>query len=170
MNQEEGNEESKENFKCDKNGRLNSKRPLEEHVRSSNGSSNNSNNAYLMHKSVKQENGFKREGNSSHLNFDVSPETERAEAAAEDMKNNVDYLSVIEKCPAKVACNSFATNKFNNIGESVGSTSQGTCSFLRPNINEGAGPSNVEQQVCFLLFPITKKKKKTFYTVFDNYL
>lgn len=83
-----------------------------------------------------------------------------------DMKNNVDYASAIEKCPSKVSCSSDSspeadcswTSKsygskrvLNNIGGSIGSTSQGTCCFLRPNINgsrEVAGPSGL-QRVCF---------------------
>ncbi|XP_011052818.1 PREDICTED: uncharacterized protein LOC105145132 isoform X1 [Acromyrmex echinatior] len=80
-----------------------------------------------------------------------------------DMKNNVDYASAIEKCPSKVSCSSDSspeadccwTSKsygskrvLNNIGGSIGSTSQGTCSFLRPNINgsrEVAGPSGLQR-------------------------
>ncbi|XP_077275550.1 uncharacterized protein LOC143904608 isoform X2 [Temnothorax americanus] len=79
-----------------------------------------------------------------------------------DMKNNVDYASAIEKCPSKVSCSSDSspeadcswTSKsygskriLNNIGGSIGSTSQGTCCFLRPNINgsrEAAGPSGLQ--------------------------
>lgn len=82
-----------------------------------------------------------------------------------DMKNNVDYASEIEKCPSKVSCSSdsspeadhVCTSKsytsasvLNNIGGSIGSTSQGTCCFLRPNINgnrEVAGPSGLQR--CF---------------------
>jgi hypothetical protein len=86
-----------------------------------------------------------------------------------DMKNNVDYLSAIEKCPSKVSCSSDSspeadcswTSKsygskriLNNIsGSSIGSTSQGTCCFLRPNINgsrEIAGPSGL-QRVSFCI-------------------
>ncbi|KAL6266342.1 hypothetical protein P5V15_003197 [Pogonomyrmex californicus] len=80
-----------------------------------------------------------------------------------DMKNNVDYASAIEKCPSKVSCSSDSspeadsswTSKsygskriLNNIGGSIGSTSQGTCCFLRPNINgsrEIAGPSGLQR-------------------------
>ncbi|KMQ95589.1 pyroglutamyl-peptidase 1 [Lasius niger] len=80
-----------------------------------------------------------------------------------DMKNNVDYVSAIEKCPSKVSCSSDSspeadcswTSKsygskrvLNNIGGSIGSTSQGTCCFLRPNINgsrEVAGPSGIQR-------------------------
>lgn len=80
-----------------------------------------------------------------------------------DMKNNVDYLSAIEKCPSKVSCSSDSspeadcswTSKsygskrvLNNISGSIGSTSQGTCCFLRPNINgsrETAGPSGLQR-------------------------
>lgn len=80
-----------------------------------------------------------------------------------DMKNNVDYASAIEKCPSKVSCSSDSspeadsswTSKsygskrvLNNIGGSIGSTSQGTCCFLRPNINgsrEIAGPSGIQR-------------------------
>lgn len=80
-----------------------------------------------------------------------------------DMKNNVDYASAIEKCPSKVSCSSDSspeadsswTSKsygskrvLNNIGGSIGSTSQGTCCFLRPNINgsrEVAGPSGIQR-------------------------
>lgn len=79
------------------------------------------------------------------------------------MKNNVDYISGIEKCPSKVSCSSdsspevdsvwvsrsYRTNSLlNNIGGSIGSTSQGTCCFLRPNINgnrEIAGPSGLQK-------------------------
>jgi len=85
-----------------------------------------------------------------------------------DMKNNVDYLSAIEKCPSKVSCSSDSspeadcswTSKsygskriLNNISGSIGSTSQGTCCFLRPNINgsrEVAGPSGL-QRVSFCI-------------------
>ncbi|XP_076659142.1 uncharacterized protein LOC143362663 [Halictus rubicundus] len=81
-----------------------------------------------------------------------------------DMKNNVDYVSGIEKCPSKVSCSSDSSPEvgsawssrsyvskcvLNNIGGSVGSTSQGTCCFLRPNINgnrEVAGPSGLQKQ------------------------
>ncbi|CAL1688538.1 unnamed protein product [Lasius platythorax] len=81
-----------------------------------------------------------------------------------DMKNNVDYVSAIEKCPSKVSCSSDSspeadcswTSKsygskrvLNNIGGSIGSTSQGTCCFLRPNINgsrEVAGPSGIQRR------------------------
>ncbi|XP_011348188.1 uncharacterized protein LOC105285590 isoform X2 [Ooceraea biroi] len=81
-----------------------------------------------------------------------------------DMKNNVDYASAIEKCPSKVSCSSDSspeadcswTSKsygskrvLNNIGGSIGSTSQGTCCFLRPNINgsrEAAGPSGLQRR------------------------
>lgn len=80
-----------------------------------------------------------------------------------DMKNNVDYASAIEKCPSKVSCSSDSspeadcswTSKsygskrvLNNIGGSIGSTSQGTCCVLRPNINgsrEVAGPSGIQR-------------------------
>lgn len=80
-----------------------------------------------------------------------------------DMKNNVDYASAIEKCPSKVSCSSDSspeadcswTSKsygskrvLNNIGGSIGSTSQGTCCVLRPNINgsrEVAGPSGLQR-------------------------
>lgn len=80
-----------------------------------------------------------------------------------DMKNNVDYASAIEKCPSKVSCSSDSspeadcswTSKsygskrvLNNIGGSIGSTSQGTCCVLRPNINgsrEIAGPSGLQR-------------------------
>lgn len=80
-----------------------------------------------------------------------------------DMKNNVDYISGIEKCPSKVSCSSdsspevdsaWTTRSYvskcvlNNIGGSIGSTSQGTCCFLRPNINgsrEVAGPSGLQK-------------------------
>jgi len=85
-----------------------------------------------------------------------------------DMKNNVDYASVIEKCPSKVSCSSDSspeadcswTSKsygskriLNNIGGSIGSTSQGTCCFLRPNINcsrEAAGPSGLQKVGSFI--------------------
>ncbi|XP_014478651.1 PREDICTED: uncharacterized protein LOC106746509 isoform X2 [Dinoponera quadriceps] len=81
-----------------------------------------------------------------------------------DMKNNVDYASAIEKCPSKVSCSSDSspeadcswTSKsygskrvLNNIGGSIGSTSQGTCCVLRPNINgsrEAAGPSGLQRR------------------------
>ncbi|XP_012227594.1 uncharacterized protein [Linepithema humile] len=80
-----------------------------------------------------------------------------------DMKNNVDYLSAIEKCPSKVSCSSDSSPEadcswtpksygskrvLNNISGSIGSTSQGTCCFLRPNINgsrELAGPSGLQR-------------------------
>ncbi|XP_071862287.1 uncharacterized protein [Bombus fervidus] len=80
-----------------------------------------------------------------------------------DMKNNVDYISGIEKCPSKVSCSSdsspemgsvwasrsYGSNSLlNNIGGSIGSTSQGTCCFLRPNINgnrEVPGPSGLQK-------------------------
>lgn len=86
-----------------------------------------------------------------------------------DMKNNVDYASAIEKCPSKVSCSSDSspeadaswTSKsyrskriLNNIGGSIGSTSQGTCCFLRPNINgsrEAAGPSGIQRVGLFVL-------------------
>ncbi|CAK9805745.1 hypothetical protein ANTQUA_LOCUS4547 [Anthophora quadrimaculata] len=82
-----------------------------------------------------------------------------------DMKNNVDYVSGIEKCPSKVSCSSdsspevdsawasrsYGSNSLlNNIGGSIGSTSQGTCCFLRPNINgsrEVAGPSGLQKNM-----------------------
>ena len=82
-----------------------------------------------------------------------------------DMKNNVDYISGIEKCPSKVSCSSdsspemdgaWASKSYgskcvlNNIGGSIGSTSQGTCCFLRPNINgnrEVAGPSGLQKSI-----------------------
>jgi len=85
-----------------------------------------------------------------------------------DMKNNVDYASAIEKCPSKVSCSSDSspeadcswTSKsygskriLNNIGGSIGSTSQGTCCFLRPNINcsrEAAGPSGLQKVGSFI--------------------
>lgn len=84
-----------------------------------------------------------------------------------DMKNNVDYISAIEKCPSKVPCSpdsspeadcswtskSYGSKRIlNNIGGSIGSTSQGTCCVLRPNINgskEVAGSSGL-QRVCVL--------------------
>ncbi|XP_011869136.1 PREDICTED: uncharacterized protein LOC105562705 isoform X2 [Vollenhovia emeryi] len=80
-----------------------------------------------------------------------------------DMKNNVDYAPAIEKCPSKVSRSSDSspeaecswTSKsygskrvLNNIGGSIGSTSQGTCCFLKPNINgsrEAAGPSGLQR-------------------------
>lgn len=86
-----------------------------------------------------------------------------------DMKNNVDYASAIEKCPSKVSCSSDSspeadcswTSKsygskrvLNNIGGSIGSTSQGTCCFLRPNINgskEIAGPSGLQRVSFYIL-------------------
>lgn len=86
-----------------------------------------------------------------------------------DMKNNVDYASAIEKCPSKVSCSSDSspeadcswTSKsygskrvLNNIGGSIGSTSQGTCCFLRPNINgsrEIAGPSGLQRVGFYIL-------------------
>lgn len=79
-----------------------------------------------------------------------------------DMKNNVDYISAIEKCPSKVPCSSDSspetdcswTSKsygskrvLNNISSTIGSTSQGTC-VLRPNINgskEVAGSSGLQR-------------------------
>lgn len=85
-----------------------------------------------------------------------------------DMKNNVDYISGIEKCPSKVSCSSdsspevdsvwvsrsYRTNSLLNIGGSIGSTSQGTCCFLRPNINgnrEIAGPSGLQKVSSFII-------------------
>ncbi|KAG7201920.1 hypothetical protein KM043_004630 [Ampulex compressa] len=80
-----------------------------------------------------------------------------------DMKNNVDYTPGIEKCSSKVSCSSDSSPDqdcvwtsrsygskciLNNIGGSIGSTSQGTCCFLRPNINgnrETAGPSGLQR-------------------------
>ncbi|XP_066587808.1 uncharacterized protein [Prorops nasuta] len=82
-----------------------------------------------------------------------------------DMKNNVDYASGIEKCPPKVSCSSDSSPEadrvwklshysskcpLNNIGGSIGSTSQGTCCFLRPNINgnrEVPGPSGLQKNL-----------------------
>ncbi|KAK2583152.1 hypothetical protein KPH14_009176 [Odynerus spinipes] len=90
-----------------------------------------------------------------------------------DMKNNVDYAPEIEKCPSKVSCSSdsspeadhvctsrsyTSTSVLNNIGGSIGSTSQGTCCFLRPNINgnrEVAGPSGLQR--CFQKDPIDRR-------------
>lgn len=90
-----------------------------------------------------------------------------------DMKNNVDYASAIEKCPSKVSCSSDSspeadcswTSKsygskrvLNNIGGSIGSTSQGTCCVLRPNINgsrEIAGPSGLQRVNCYRMFSET---------------
>ncbi|XP_012277600.1 uncharacterized protein LOC105698161 isoform X2 [Orussus abietinus] len=69
----------------------------------------------------------------------------------------------MEKCPPKVSCSSdsspevdptWTSNSYkpkcilNNISGSIGSTSQGTCRFLRPNINgnkEVAGPSGMQK-------------------------
>lgn len=79
-----------------------------------------------------------------------------------DMKNNVDYVSGIEKCPSKVSCSSDSSPEADcawasksdgskcllNIGGSIGSTSQGTCCFLTPNINgsrEVAGLSGLQK-------------------------
>ncbi|XP_015603697.1 uncharacterized protein LOC107271793 [Cephus cinctus] len=79
-----------------------------------------------------------------------------------DMKNNVDHGSGIEKCPSKVSCSSDSSPEadqmwsssysskcaLNNISSSIGSTSQGTCCFLRPNINnsrEAPGPSGLQK-------------------------
>lgn len=91
-----------------------------------------------------------------------------------DMKNNVDYVSAIEKCPSKVSCSSDSspeadcswTSKsygskriLNNIGGSIGSTSQGTCCFLRPNINgsrEVAGPSGIQRVSFYIVDCIVK--------------
>ncbi|KAK0084904.1 hypothetical protein PV325_006164 [Microctonus aethiopoides] len=85
----------------------------------------------------------------------------------DDMRNNVDYVYGINKCPSKVSCGSTSSNPeiesltwpstnsystecaLNNIGGSIGSTSQGTCCFLRPNINgnrEIAGPSGLSKR------------------------
>lgn len=90
-----------------------------------------------------------------------------------DMKNNVDYAPEIEKCPSKVSCSSDSSPEadhictsrsytspsiLNNIGGSIGSTSQGTCCFLRPNINgnrEVAGPSGLQR--CFQKDPIDRR-------------
>ncbi|CAD6205024.1 GSCOCG00003105001-RA-CDS [Cotesia congregata] len=71
-----------------------------------------------------------------------------------DMINNVDYNSGINKCPPKVSCNlnnelgATWSSSLNNIA-SIGSTSQGTCCVLRPNINgsrETAGPSGLSRR------------------------
>lgn len=80
-----------------------------------------------------------------------------------DMINNVDYGTGVDKCPAKVTpgdqessgstnpvwtSSNFVPRGLNNIGNSIGSTSQGTCCFLRPNINgsrEAAGPSGTQR-------------------------
>uniref|UniRef100_A0A0C9R8N7 GyrB_0 protein n=1 Tax=Fopius arisanus TaxID=64838 RepID=A0A0C9R8N7_9HYME len=71
-----------------------------------------------------------------------------------DMRNNVDYVCGINKCPPKVSCSSSSSPEdyvsdgvLNNIGGCIGSTSQGTCGFLRPNINgsrEIPGPSGLQ--------------------------
>ncbi|XP_063990861.1 uncharacterized protein LOC135169628 [Diachasmimorpha longicaudata] len=72
-----------------------------------------------------------------------------------DMRNNVDYICGINKCPPKVSCSSSSSAEdyasvgaLNNIGCCIGSTSQGTCGFLRPNINgsrETPGPSGLQR-------------------------
>ncbi|XP_015120916.1 uncharacterized protein LOC107043786 [Diachasma alloeum] len=72
-----------------------------------------------------------------------------------DMRNNVDYVCGINKCPPKVSCSSSSSPEdyasvgaLNNIGGCIGSTSQGTCGFLRPNINgsrETPGPSGLQR-------------------------
>ncbi|XP_076668640.1 uncharacterized protein LOC143369086 [Andrena cerasifolii] len=82
-----------------------------------------------------------------------------------DMKNNVDYVSGIEKCPSKVSCSPESSPEadcawasksdgskcaLNNIGGSIGSTSQGTCCFLTPNINgsrEVTGLSGLQKSI-----------------------
>lgn len=83
-----------------------------------------------------------------------------------EMRNNVDYICGINKFSPKVSCSTSASpdvdstwssgncisseTTLNNIGGSIGSTSQGTCCFLRPNINgnrDVAGPSGL-QRVC----------------------
>lgn len=90
-----------------------------------------------------------------------------------DMKNNVDYASAIEKCPSKVSCSSDSSPEadyswmsksygskrvLNNISGSIGSTSQGTCCFLRSNINgskEVAGPSGLQRvRSCILAYAV----------------
>ncbi|XP_043281389.1 uncharacterized protein [Venturia canescens] len=80
-----------------------------------------------------------------------------------DIRNNVDYTFGIEKCPAKVSCskesssdvgnysNSYTSEiSMNNIGARIGSTSHGTCCYLRPNINgcreDGEGPSGTQRR------------------------
>lgn len=82
-----------------------------------------------------------------------------------DMRNNVDYTTDIDKCPPKVSCSSDSSPEaddkwpskcvLNNIGGSIGSTSQGTCCFLKPNINgskDGAGPSGLQRVRFFSFF------------------
>lgn len=87
--------------------------------------------------------------------------------ADSDIRNNVDYIFGIDKCPPKVSCGgepnpdidvkwrisgiSYTTESaLNNIGGSIGSTSHGTCCFLRPNINgtsrDGEGPSGTQKR------------------------
>ncbi|XP_033212345.1 uncharacterized protein LOC117169944 [Belonocnema kinseyi] len=85
-----------------------------------------------------------------------------------DMRNNVDYTSDIDKCPPKVSYSSDSSPEaddklsskcvLNNIGGSIGSTSQGTCCFLKPNINgskDGAGPSGLQRE-----FPRTQNDRR----------
>ncbi|XP_034936158.1 uncharacterized protein [Chelonus insularis] len=97
---------------------------------------------------------------TSEVSFKTS-ENELQEDA--DMINNVDYNCQINKCPPKVSCSTRTTPEIdlswsqsscvsecllNNIGVSIGSTSQGTCNFLRPNINgnkDGSGPSGLSK-------------------------
>ena len=82
-----------------------------------------------------------------------------------NMRNNVDYTSKIEKCPLKVPCSSDSSQEvedewsskcvMNNIGKSIGSSSQGTCCFLRPNIKgnkDMAGPSGLQKAIRIIQF------------------
>lgn len=80
-----------------------------------------------------------------------------------EFRNNVDYVTRIDKCPPKVSCssdsspeadrtNSYKTCGLNNIGANIGSTSHGTCCILKPNINScgkdpGAGPSGLSRVI-----------------------
>lgn len=96
---------------------------------------------------------------SGSNNANVPNISEAKTSKDKEMRNNVDYGSGVDKCPSKVACSSESspdaeepccsgtltfTTTLNNIGSSIGSTSHGTCGFLRPNINSGAaGPSTL---------------------------
>lgn len=112
---------------------------------------------------------LKNNSSSSSCSFDnANDQHDDAE-----IRNNVDYICDINKCPPKVSCStspdgdSTWSNKnnlssdtiLNNIGGSIGSTSQGTCCFLRPNINgnkDGAGPSGLQRVNIFLIKILNK--------------
>lgn len=128
----------------------------------------NQGNMHLHHTFAPSSYGATTLNSTLHLNNSNSSTISANSTASKqsediDMKNNVDYISGIEKCPSKVSCSSDSspetdgmwTSKgyeskcvLNNIGGSIGSTSQGTCCFLRPNINgnkEIAGPSGLQR-------------------------